>query len=137
MARTGLQTQLLVAGTVVVAVGAAIGSYWYAARTAPSTGVVAAVAVPPADSPQEDAVPSPAPAVEAEPAPVAPTFDVVRVDEGGETLVAGNATPGAPVRIVLDDRVLGEAVADGDGRFAAFVSLAPSEQARVLSLLAG
>ena len=97
-------------------------------------------ALPPADS--KDAAAPAAPAVEAmkpaapaaeEPAkpaeaaapatppvsggPAAPTFDVVRVEENGSVVVAGNAAPDAKVEILNGSTVIGSTTAGPDGAF--------------------
>ena len=44
-------------------------------------------------------------------------LDVVDYDEHGDVRFAGTASPGAPVRLYIDDRPAGDAVADADGRW--------------------
>lgn len=58
----------------------------------------------------------PAPAPTTEPA-IAPTFDTVRVETGGETVIAGRAEPGAEVSAKLDGVVIATATASADGSF--------------------
>jgi nucleoid-associated protein YgaU len=68
--------------------------------------------VPPLAAPA--AVPA-APAI----APRAPSFDIVRIDPGGQTVIAGRAAPDAQVRVMLDGGTLiGEARADWRGEWA-------------------
>ncbi len=83
------------------------------------------------------AQPEPAPAPEPEQAVVyaPPAFDVVRVEPDGTTLVAGIAIAGSALDILLDGAALVRATAAADGKFAEFLSIAPSDQPRVLSLL--
>ena len=69
-------------------------------------------------------------------ADVPPSFDVVRIDPDGTGLVAGKSLAGRPIEILLDNVVVAQADADGQGQFVAFLTLASSEQPRVLSLLA-
>lgn len=87
----------------------------------------------------DDAVPETEAKPEAETAEavedVAPTFDVVRVETNGSALVAGAAAPGARVEFLLDGAPVGEAVADGQGKFAAFLTLDPSTAPRVLTMM--
>lgn len=95
----------------------------------------------PAAAPEPELVPEPepttqAPIAEAEPEPVLPSFDVVRVDEAGETLIAGNAEPGSEVIVLVDGNEVGESTADSSGRFVSFLTLLPSETPRVMSLRA-
>lgn len=65
-----------------------------------------------------------------------PGFDVVRVDADGEALIAGTAEPGSSVSVLVDDVALSEVTTGADGRFAAFLTVPPSEVVRVMSLLA-
>ncbi|WP_210527470.1 Ig-like domain-containing protein [Rubellimicrobium arenae] len=74
------------------------------------------------------------PEIDPVPATLGPSFDTVRVDPDGRGLVAGQAEPGGRIVILSDDDVAAEATADQDGRFVAFVDLAPSDLPRTLSL---
>ncbi|CUH51980.1 LysM peptidoglycan-binding domain-containing protein [Shimia marina] len=65
---------------------------------------------------------------------IAPSFDVVRVDAEGNTVVAGHAAPNASLAILLDGEEIALAPVDIDGKFAAILSIDPSEKPRVLSL---
>lgn len=49
--------------------------------------------------------------------PVVPSFDIVRVERGGDTVVAGRAEPGARVRLIDGGETVAEAVADSRGEF--------------------
>ncbi|HQF29959.1 MAG TPA: Ig-like domain-containing protein, partial [Hyphomicrobiales bacterium] len=79
-------------------------------------------AAPAADKPAEEARTEPAADTAAAPADAAkaaaPSFDVVRVEPDGSTVVAGQAAPGSTVRLMAGDMVVGEAVADASGSFA-------------------
>lgn len=60
----------------------------------------------------------PAPAQQAEQAEdVHPTFDVVRVNPRGDTVIAGRAQPGASVEILDGDSVIGTVTADSNGEW--------------------
>ncbi|MEM9960714.1 MAG: LysM peptidoglycan-binding domain-containing protein [Pseudomonadota bacterium] len=63
-----------------------------------------------------------------------PAFDVVRVNASGETVIAGRASPGAVVEVLLDDDVVSSVKADRRGVFIALVSLGTSAKARSLYL---
>jgi nucleoid-associated protein YgaU len=65
--------------------------------------------------------------------PVAPSFDLVRVEPTGDTVIAGKAEPGASVRLLADGEILAEAVADDAGKFVALFDLPPSAEPRSLS----
>ena len=67
--------------------------------------------------------------------PAAPTFDVVRIEPDGSTLVAGTAVAGSMVDILLDRAVLATAEPGSDGKFVAFVTVEPSAQARLMELM--
>ncbi len=63
-----------------------------------------------------------------------PGFDIVRVDPDGAALIAGTATAGAGVLVLLDGQEKAKVEADGTGRFVSFLSLPPNDLPRVLSL---
>ena len=122
------------AGRRVAAVGipalALLGLVLY--LTAPARPPVAAPE-PPADpeaqtaATAEAAPPSPA-------AASAPAFDVVRVEPGGSTVVAGTAAPGAEVTIYADAEPLAQATADHEGNFVAIFDAPASAAPQVLTL---
>ncbi|CUH63716.1 LysM domain/BON superfamily protein [Thalassovita gelatinovora] len=64
-----------------------------------------------------------------------PSFDVVRVDPDGSVLVAGIALNGDKVDILVDRAALASAEPGSDGKFVAFLTLAPSDKPRLMSLL--
>jgi len=49
--------------------------------------------------------------------PVSPSFDVVRINPKGDTVMAGRATPGSKVRILDHGKVIGEVTADKRGEW--------------------
>lgn len=57
-------------------------------------------------------------------APAGPSFDTVRVDAGGNAVIAGRAAPGATVTITANGKPIGTAKADSSGSFA-FVTSKP------------
>ena len=80
----------------------------------PGGGAVAAL-VPSAPAPPK--VEGVAPA--AKPAELPrPSFDVVRVEPTGESVIAGRASPGATIELLRDGKVHDRTVADGAGLFA-------------------
>ena len=87
------------------------------AAPAPATDAAApaAPAAPAAEAPAAPAAPA---AASAAAGPVAPTFDVVRVESNGSIVVAGNAAPNSKVEILNGTTVLGSTVAGPDGAFA-------------------
>ncbi len=82
----------------------------------------------------EPAATAEAPAAAPATAAVAPSFDTVRVDADGATLVAGRAGEGALLSILVDGVEAATAAADGRGAFAALFTLPPSDQPRVMRL---
>jgi nucleoid-associated protein YgaU len=70
---------------------------------------------PPATTrPAEPQRPPPPPSV---PAPVPPSFDVVKVAPGGTVVIAGRAEPGAKVVVRDGDKAIGEVTADRRGEW--------------------
>jgi nucleoid-associated protein YgaU len=53
----------------------------------------------------------------ARPATPAPSFDIVRVDPQGHTVIAGRAAPGDRVRVLDDGKPIGEVTADARGEW--------------------
>ena len=108
------------------------------ASTPPSNQPPSVKADPPASqaaAPQsQKADPKPAPDLAPELAPLPlPSFDVVRVEPGGETVVAGRAAPKSQVTLLSGVRLLGQIGADADGNFVILPqALSPGEH--VLSL---
>ena len=104
---------LVIAGGAIAAI-AVLGLAWFllfAGEDDPASMDPA-----PETSAVGEAVPAePAPAEAG--APVVPTFDIVRVERGGDTVVAGRAAPGAKVRLIDNGSVIAEAVADSRGEF--------------------
>lgn len=118
------------AAGAVAAVGVALAAYFIYQST-----------VTEALPPQPATLVTPPPVAAAKPAqPVveipAPSFDVVRIEPDGSSVIAGNATAGAPVTIMLDDTEIGQATADAQGNFVAMLSLPANTDAQVLSLSA-
>lgn len=66
--------------------------------------------------------------------PQLPTFDVVRIEADGASVIAGNAPAGAAVNILLNGAEVGKTTADANGKFVALLTLPTSTEAQVLSL---
>lgn len=65
-----------------------------------------------------------------------PSFDVVRVEKDGSAVIAGSADKaGGDVRILLDGKEVATTQAGTDGGFAGFVTVEPSDEPQVLSLV--
>ena len=108
------------------------------AGTSPSNQPASVKSDPPASeapaqqSPKPAANPAPERAPELAPLPL-PSFDVVRVEPGGEAVVAGRAAPKSQVTLLSGARLLGQSGADADGNFVILPqALSPGEH--VLSL---
>ncbi|OBR39706.1 hypothetical protein A9199_01670 [Donghicola sp. JL3646] len=128
----------LVLGGVVVVAAIALGAYFIGQGSdGAETATPANLAEVPAVA--TEAAPEPAPA--AEPAPVvditraAPIFDTVRVEADGTAVIAGQFDGGGAVELRLDGAAIERIEAGADGAFAAFLTIAPSDQPRVLSLV--
>lgn len=124
-------------GLAVVAVVGA-GAYFSGAFEPEMSESVKAVALPekanvePSTVEVEEKSDVPEAAVDA-----APSFDLVRVEEGGSAIVAGQAEAGTRVEIKLDGDVVGEATAGADGRFASVLNVEEKDVPQVMSLSDG
>jgi len=48
---------------------------------------------------------------------VTPTFDIVRIEPGGDAVIAGRSAPGATVELLRDGVIQDKATTDGSGHF--------------------
>ncbi|GAA3875321.1 LysM peptidoglycan-binding domain-containing protein [Celeribacter arenosi] len=69
------------------------------------------------------------------PAPISPSFDLVRVPRDGFATVAGQAAPGSTVSIRIDGEQVAEVDADDRGNFVALFEIPPSDAPREMTLL--
>lgn len=92
-----------IAGAVLVIAGLA---YWRWSGEQPSAPP------PPPTEAAPQPVPAPSPA-----GPIAPSFDVVRINPQGEAVIAGRAAPGAEVTVHDGDTVVGTVTADKNGEW--------------------
>lgn len=77
----------------------------------------------------------PVPAIEEKlPKRELPSFDVVRIGEMGDAVLAGRGTPGAEIRIFDGDREIGKVTADARGEWVFVPDLPMSPGARQLTL---
>ncbi|RVV98772.1 LysM peptidoglycan-binding domain-containing protein [Mesobaculum littorinae] len=67
---------------------------------------------------------------------VTPSFDLVRADPGGTTVVAGRAAPASDVAVLLDGEEIARAETGPDGSFYVILDIPPAEAPRVVSLRA-
>ena len=89
----------------------------------------------PASTPIAPSSPAASPAPPAAADSGAPSFDIVRVEPSGDSVIAARATAGAKVSLLDQGKVIAEAQADGSGQVA-FVppALAPGEHSLMLSV---
>src|SRR5215213_3150954 len=124
------------AAAILVAVGLVFLISWFAIVEAPPTpevdGRAAGISSPPAVSSAPVSTPlsgasrqqptgvsanepTPAPAA---PAPILPSFDIVRVEPNGDSVIAGGAAPGASIELLRDGKPHVRGLADESGAFA-------------------
>lgn len=100
-----------IVGAFVVALILLLGGYWFFLRGDSEPG--------PSDvTLEEGEAPAPDDTADA-PDPSIPTFDIVRVERDGSTIVAGRALPGARVELKANGEVIAEAEADERGEWVA------------------
>ena len=68
------------------------------------------------------------------PLPLTPTFDIVRVDPSGTSVMAGRATPLAEVTITANGEVIGRVTANEKGDWVAYVETPLKEGSQELTL---
>ncbi len=105
----------------------------------PETSEVAPAGVakePEAEAAPEAVVEAAPEAAEPEPVaePVAPSFDIVRIEPNGSSLIAGTAAPGSQIIVQVGDEEFAKVTADGQGKFVAMFDLPASDSARAVSL---
>lgn len=119
------------AGVVAVLIGALYWAFPSASVTsgrvdAPQAAVQQHAAAPQKPAAEAVASKSPEPRAadaklsgqKAAEAPVVPSFDLVRVEPNGESVIAGRAAAGATIELLRGDQVHARAVADASGLFA-------------------
>ena len=154
---SGLSGSMIAAGAAATLVVAGAVGYQYFGETdapqdpAPQVEVTGLPETPDPAPPLPEAVPetpmeaAPESETVAEPAPdspeapdaappVAPRFDLVRVDAAGGAVIAGRAEANADLRLRLDGEEIHQASSDGTGSFVAMLSIPRSDLPQVLSL---
>ena len=93
---------------------------WVAAGAIGALGVIAVGGLVLLGGKKQFAPTAPAnlPVATSSPINTGPRFDTVRIDAGGNAVIAGRATPGATVTIDANGKPIGSAVAGSDGSFA-------------------
>lgn len=150
----GFQSRNAVIGGGAVAVAIAVGAaYLLTSRVPPDMAPPSDIAQTAPDAPRTAAVPAPdslapetpiaAPDTGDTPAalpdqtvaaPDAPSFDEVRRDSDGVTVIAGRAAPGSDVRVLSNGQEIAKARADSAGKFAALAMLPPDGKGTALQL---
>ncbi|MEH6737960.1 MAG: peptigoglycan-binding protein LysM [Sulfitobacter sp.] len=122
---------------VVLALGAYIS---FGSDLSPEADPVVAASTP-AQAPQTvvaEVVPKDEEAIavspETTPVPQKPSFDELRRETDGTTVIAGRAEPLSDVKIIVDGDEVATAKADSKGGFAAIAVLPPKDTAQVVSL---
>ena len=133
-----------IAGAAAIVMALAAGLYLMRPAPEEATAPVPSAEAPAAEAPAASGEPADAPPAETAaageeeaPPPVAPSFDIVRVEPDGSTLVAGRAAPGSSVTIEVDGLPVGLAEADAGGAFVALLDLGISEVPRSMRLSYG
>ena len=133
MTSLGGNTGAILAGAVM-ATALGLGAYLSFGMQDPD---VVSVNVPSADVNQPEAVVADTQTEPAETSAVpAPSFDELRREPDGTTIIAGRAAPLSEVQILVDGAQVGTATADSTGGFAAIANLPATDAAQVVSLSA-
>ncbi|MEM7519929.1 MAG: peptigoglycan-binding protein LysM [Pseudomonadota bacterium] len=134
------------AGVCAAALGV---GYWVQSTRNAEPAVQESARVPQVQTPAPTAAPAPAaiapivqdtaqepatdPVQEAAVAPL-PSFDEVRREADGVTLIAGKGAPGADISVLQNGSVVARAVADAAGKFATIALIPPDGKGHVLTL---
>ena len=121
---------------VVLGLGAYIAFGYKAPPAAPVQTAAAPQASTSTSTSTAPATPQTEPDASAAPAPQAPTFDEVRREGDGTTIIAGRAAPMSDVKILVDGQEVATAKSDTSGGFAAIAVVPPAASAQVVSLSA-
>ncbi|UWR82922.1 LysM peptidoglycan-binding domain-containing protein [Phaeobacter inhibens] len=116
-----------------VAQSPAVDAETDSAEAAVPAGDVDAAELPGGDT-SAQAVADEAAGEDAAPTLGAPQMDLARFETDGSGMVAGRATPGAVVSLLLDGVVVEQLTVPSDGSFVLFTRVAPSARPQVISL---
>lgn len=123
-------TIAILGAAAIAVVGVLLGVLYWTWSAGPDAAQNAAPPQPQAQAPQaappqaaavaDKPAKAPAPvSVSAEKLPsVTPSFDLVRVEPNGESVIAGRAAPGATIELLRDEEIHARDVADASGLFA-------------------
>ncbi len=135
----GGNTGAILAGGGMVA-ALSLGAYLSFGGQEPAPLPVSANSSQPSQAQSAEGAPQEVENVEAETVEVAqttaPSFDALRREPDGTTIIAGRAEPLSDVKILVDGEQVGTATADSTGGFAAIANLPAGDSAQVVSLSA-
>ncbi|MET0369631.1 MAG: LysM peptidoglycan-binding domain-containing protein, partial [Methylobacterium sp.] len=83
------------------------------------------------DKPAQDKVPGAEPGKAAE-AAIAPSFDIVRVEPNGDTVVAGRGRPNTVIEMLVDGKPVAKALTDPNGQFAIVPPALPKGSSEIM-----
>ncbi|UWR94605.1 LysM peptidoglycan-binding domain-containing protein [Phaeobacter inhibens] len=121
------------ANVTPVAQSPAVDAETDSGEAAVPAGDVDAAELPGGDTPAQAAADE-AEGEDAAPTLGAPQMDLARFETDGSGMVAGRATPGAVVSLLLDGNVVEQLTVPSDGSFVLFTRVAPSARPQVISL---
>ncbi|MEO0658144.1 MAG: LysM peptidoglycan-binding domain-containing protein [Pseudomonadota bacterium] len=137
-AAAGMSNSVWLIGAGVVAAGAIIAGIYLGGempeQVTPAVAVEA-LGAPEAEPEAQTASTEDPSTPEMVATPEAPQIDEVRLEPDGLAVIAGRATPGSEVTVLLDGDVNATTTAGADGSFAAVTVIAPTPDAQVLTLL--
>ena len=107
-----------------------------AAHPKPATQPPAQTATAPQDTKAAATVPPALQTPDPAASPATPSFDEVRREGDGMTVIAGRAAPGARVSVISNGAEVASAQADRSGKFATLAILPPDGSGKILSLSA-
>ncbi len=124
-----MNRSLLYGGLAVLALGIAVGAVLFFQLPGPDAPLESESSVRDggADAPAGVAVPS---------GPMAPEFDIVRVDKDGNVVIAGRATPGCTIIVRDGTTEVGRTTADQSGEWVLVPEAALTPGSRELTLVA-
>ncbi len=135
-AALGGSNTVVVLSAAALAVGIIGAGFYINNRTAATPTAVVQASLP---APEPETASKPDVNVEAEAeadgADVAPLIDEVRVEADGLTIVAGRASPGSKILVLLDGVENTSVTADAGGGFAAITTIEPKSTAQVLTIV--
>ncbi|MBX9932187.1 MAG: LysM peptidoglycan-binding domain-containing protein [Methylobacterium sp.] len=100
-------------------------------KEAPGKPDLAGEQIPAPASPAANAAKTPIPPVPSSEDAKAPTFDIIRVEPNGETVIAGRGAPNTTVEMLRDGEPIARALIDPSGQFAIVPPALPSGNSEI------